>query len=708
MARMSKLPLAALFFLSFICKTYAAADRDWPVYLGDKAATHFSTLDQINKETVSRLEVAWTWDGGEADPHNRSQIQCNPLVIDGVLYGTSASMKLFALDAATGKELWKFDPVGDYKSIGNKGLNRGLVYWTDGKDDRRILFSAGRFLHALDAGSGKLIPAFGDKGRVNLKKGLGRDVERLYYVSNTPGVVFENLLIIGGRVNEALPAAPGHIRAYDIRTGEQVWRFNTIPHPGEIGYDTWPEDAYKTIGGANVWTGMAVDEENGIVFCPTGSASADFYGGNRKGKNLFANCLIALDAKTGKRLWHFQIVHHDLWDRDLPSSPVLFDLNRNGETIPAVAQTTKSGHVFVFNRLTGESLFPIEERPYPSSALEGEEAWPTQPLPTKPAPFSRQHFTSDEITNISPESYREVLDRFVRLQPHVPFAPPSEQGTIIFPGFDGGAEWGGAAVTPEGILYVNANEMPWVLTMINVHAGSTNGERLYLLNCATCHGQNREGSENQGQIIPPITRDGLSERRVRPTVALRKIKSGIGNMPSFAHLSERDINDLIRFLYQEEAESDSGNASGQISRTDYTHTGYHKWRDSKGYPAVKPPWGTLNALDLNTGEYLWQTTLGEFPELIEQGLPPTGAENYGGPVVTAGGLLFIAASMDEHMRVFDRDSGQELWRAKLPAAGYATPSTYMVDGKQYVVIACGGGKMGTKSADAYVAFALAD
>ena len=491
MDRVLKLVSLLLSLFLFPLFSFSASDANWSVYLGDKAATHYSTLDQITKSNVSQLEVAWTWSGGEADANNRSQIQCNPLIIDGALYGTNAKLKLIALNAATGEEIWRFDPAENPRFLGQKGLNRGLVYWSDGKGDDRILFSAGRFLHAIDVATGKLISSFGEGGRVNLKKGLGRNVDHLYYVSNTPGVVFENLIVVGGRVNEALPAAPGHIRAFDIRTGELVWRFNTIPHPGEFGYETWPKNAYIEIGGANVWTGMTVDEERGILFCPTGSAAADFYGANRKGENLFAICLIALEARTGKRLWHFQFVRHDLWDRDLPSSPVLLEVERDGEKIPAVAQTTKSGHVFLFHRVTGEALFPIEERPYPASTLPGEEAWPTQPLPTKPAPFSRQQFTADEITDISPESYREVMDRFVTLQPHMPFAPPSEQGTIIFPGFDGGAEWGGAAATPDGILYVNANEMPWVLTMINVRAGSSNGQRLYLLNCVTCHGQNR-------------------------------------------------------------------------------------------------------------------------------------------------------------------------------------------------------------------------
>ncbi|MCB1121824.1 MAG: PQQ-binding-like beta-propeller repeat protein, partial [Verrucomicrobiae bacterium] len=511
------------------------------------------------------------------------------------------------------------------------------------------------------------------------------------------------------RLNEALPAPPGHIRAYNVETGEQVWRFNTIPHPGEYGYESWPADAWTRSGGANVWTGMTVDEENGLVYCPTGSASADFYGGDRLGQNLFANTLLCLDARTGKRVWHFQFVHHDLWDRDLPTPPNLLTITRNGKKIPAISQCTKSGHVFVFNRLTGEPLFPIEEKPYPSSDLAGESAWPTQPLPTKPEPFARQIMSYDLLNDVFPDQVKELQDQFVRIRPHMPFTPPSEQGTIIFPGFDGAAEWGGQAVDPDGILYVNSNEMPWILTMVNASKGATNGERVFLQMCSACHGQDRSGSENQGTIIPPLTLDKLAEKLLDRNAVREKIKTGAGIMPSFAFLSDKDVDAVIKYLFEEAESGTVDRHSGEnVKTTTYGHTGYNKWKTSNDYPAVKPPWGTLNAIDLNSGEYVWKTTLGEFEELTAKGIPPTGTENYGGPVVTAGGLLFIAASLDEHFRAFDSRTGQELFKAKLPAAGYATPATYAVNGKQYVVIACGGGKLGTRSGDAYVAFALPD
>lgn len=696
------------------CAASWGAGRDWPIYHADAAGTQHSPLTQIHRENVSRLEVAWTYRAGDARTNNLSQIQCNPLVIDGVLYATSPRLKLFALEAATGRELWRFDPFANADHADASGVNRGLVFWQDGPD-RRILFTASHYLHAVDARTGRPIESFGQQGRVDIKEGLGRDVSRLSVVSTTPGAVFEDLLFLPMRVGEGPgPAAPGHIRAYDIRTGRQVWRFHTIPHPGEDGYDTWPPDAWEHIGGANCWAGMSVDLGRGIVFVPTGSAAFDFWGGNRIGQNLFANCLLALDARTGRRLWHFQFVRHDLWDRDLPAPPDLLTIHRDGQRIDAVAQVTKSGHVFLFHRETGAPLFPIEERPVPPSDLQGESAWPTQPFPVLPAPFARQLFTHADITDISPEAHREVLDRFVKLRPHTPFMPPSREGTIIFPGFDGGAEWGGAAVDPTGVLYVNANEMPWILTMVELkreaHGLPASGQALFAQVCAPCHGLNREG--NTAQNIPSLV--GV-EQRLKTEDVLTLIEHGKGVMPSFAFLSDAQKRALADLVLAREAQPDprnqpdrastelSGDALGGVP---YTMTGYNRWLDTNGYPAVKPPWGTLNAIDLNTGEYKWRVPLGELPALTARGIPPTGTENYGGPIVTDGGLVFIAATKDEQIRAFDRETGALLWQASLPAGGYATPATYEAEGRQFVVIACGGGKMGTPSGDAYVAFAL--
>lgn len=688
---------------------HASAGRDWPVYLGDKAGSHYSPLSQITPDNVAQLEVAWTFHAGDLR-EGATQIQCNPLVIDGVLYATTPQSKVVALDAATGRELWRFAPLAP------NGLNRGLAWWSEGAE-RRLLFGNGQWLHALDPATGRLIETFGAAGRVDLGQGLDRDASGFAIQANTPGVVFRDLIIMGMRVGEGpAPAAPGHIRAYDVRTGDLRWKFRTIPQPGEPGYETWPVDAWQRVGGANVWTGMTLDEERGLVFCPVGSAAFDFWGGDRHGDNLYANCLLALDAATGRKVWHFQFVRHDVWDRDPPAPPNLLTIRRDGREIPAVAQTTKSGHVFVFHRETGEPLFPIEDIAVPSSDLAGELVAATQPLPVKPAPFARQHFTANEITERTPAAHRAVLERYARLRQHVPFQPPSREGTIIFPGYDGGAEWGGSATDPTGVLYVNSNEMAWILTMVETAGAASPGEQVYRQNCIGCHGLNREG--NPAASIPSLIDVG---KRLNREQTLEVITKGRGVMPPWGFLTQQQREAVAGFLLgdappvpQQDTVAKApewvtwmpDRAPGVATPPPYTHTGYNRFLDPDGYPAIKPPWGTLNAIDLNTGDTLWRVPLGELPELTAQGVSPTGTENYGGPLVTAGGLLFIGASKDECFRAFDPKTGRELWKVKLPAGGYATPATYEVNGRQYVVIACGGGKMGTKSGDAYVAFAL--
>ena len=699
--------LAASFLLVlFLAACTQAPDpyATWEVYGGDASSSQYSSLDQINRDNVQHLEVAWTYNTGDHEPEGYSQIQCNPIIVDGVLYGASPRLKLFALDAATGESRWVFDPFAEEGAYSVVSVNRGVAYWAEG-EDKRILFTAGPFLYAIDAGTGQPISTFGTNGKVDLREGLDRDVTGLTVSANTPGSMYNDLYIIGGRVSEEQPSAPGHIRAFNVRTGAIAWIFHTIPHPGEYGYDTWPEDAWTRIGGANAWSGLSVDHERGMVFIPTGSAAFDFWGGDRKGENLFANTLLALNAETGERLWHFQVVRHDIWDRDLPAAPNLLTLEHNGQRIDAVAQITKSGHVFVFNRETGESLFPLEEKDYPASDLDGEEAWPTQVLPTKPLPFARQAFTEAEVTDISPEAEAFVLDSLQNVRGGGQFIPPSREGTMIFPGFDGGGEWGGAAHDPHtGILYVNSNEMAWVQRMVDLNTETSQrffslGQQVYFFNCASCHGYGRQGSAGFPSLID--IKDRLNREAMDAT-----IRAGRNRMPGFSYLTQEEIDAVIAYLFDEAEPATT--LTPPDHAIPYTHNGYNRFFDQDGYPAVKPPWGTLNAIDLNTGEYVWTVPLGEYPELIERGLPPTGTENYGGPVVTAGGLVFIGATRDELIRAFDKDTGTELWRAPLPAGGYATPATYSVGGRQYVVIAAGGGKVGTKPGDAYVAFALPD
>ncbi len=685
----------------------AKASREWRVHGGDSGHRQYSELTQINTKNVHRLQVAWIYRSGDKRDDDRSQIQCNPIVVDSVLYATSPQLKVFALKAATGEPLWTFDPFAEGTQQSSLGVNRGVVYWQDG-DDKRILFAAGPRLYALNAKTGHPVPEFGENGSVDLRDGLGRDARKLHVRSNTPGAIYRDLLILGTLVSEGPgPSAPGHIRAYDVRSGKVRWIFHTIPHPGEYGYDTWPTDAWKRAGGANAWSGISVDEERSLVFLPTGSAAFDFWGGNRLGANLFANCLLALNAATGERVWHYQLVHHDLWDRDLPCAPVLVTVRHEGRRIDAVAQVTKSGHVFLFARDTGRPLFPVEERPVPASDLQGEITWPTQPFPLKPPPFARQVFTETEATDISPDARSLVLERLRKVRTGRPFIPPSADGTMIFPGFDGGGEWGGQAFDPStGILYVNSNEMPWILTMLPLKAvgPDLSGEKLYRQHCATCHGVDRRGDPQR--TYPELL--DLGARTPKPKVR-ELLDSGHGTMPSFAFLSSAEKETLIAFLFGETAPGVNSSRKEEIEEgIPYTHTGYNRFLDPNGYPAVKPPWGTLNAIDLNAGRILWQATLGEFAELTKLGIPPTGTENYGGPILTAGGLIFIGASKDEKFRAFDKKTGKVLWQTQLPAGGYATPCTYEVNGKQYVVMAAGGGKMGTKSGDAFIAFALPD
>ncbi len=588
------------------------------------------------------------------------------------------------------------------------------MYWADG-GERRLFVAVDNFIYALDPKTGKPITTFGTAGNgsIDLREDLDRDPRLQNVRLTSPGVIYRDLMIVGGRVGEALPTSPGDIRAYDVRTGALRWSFHTIPHPGEEGYDTWPKDAWTYSGGANSWPGMALDEARGVVYVPTGSAATDFYGADRLGRDLFANSLIALDAATGKRLWSYQVVHHDMWDRDLPSPPSLVTVRRNGRTIDAVAQATKHGFLFVFDRSTGQPLFPVREQAFPASTVPGDVASDTQPIPTAPKPFARQRLTKDLLTTRTPAVHQWALEQFKTFRSDGLFIPLGvDRPTVVFPGFDGGAEWGGQAFDPQtGIYYVNANDLAWTGQLAPSTGGQT-GRELYLQGCATCHRDDLLGTPPQ---VPTLV--GLGDRlSSEQTVA--KIRQGAGRMPGFPALSDAEVNAIVHYLITGQsvrlpAPSRRGGrgtppAVSPLINNAFRFTGYKKFLDPDGYPATAPPWGTLSAINLNTGQYVWRVPLGEYPALVAQGLTNTGSENYGGPIVTAGGLVFIGATVaDRKFRAFDKTTGKLLWEATLPSSGNATPVTYDVGGRQFVVIAAGGGKSPTGGPGGkYVAFAL--
>lgn len=667
---------------------------DWAYYLGHPSSSQYSTLDQINRSNVGQLEVAWSYDTGEQDMY-----QTNQLVVDGILYAATPNSRVIALDGAAGKLLWSFDPDAIHDGLSDND-QRGLMYWKDGGQGR-LFTNKGSYLYCIDTRNGKLVTSFGMEGSIHLGENMDAEGVPGVYL-NTPGYVYRDMIIIGANVAESVPGA---VRAFDARTGDRRWIFHTLPRPGEFGSETWPEGYLGKTGGASDWSGLAIDTERGIVYISTETAGPDFYGGERYGENLFANSVVALDADTGERIWHQQLVHHDLWDLDLPQPPTLLTVMHEGKERDIVAQGTKMGRLFVFDRVTGEPLWPIEERPTAESRIPGVKAWPTQPFQVKPPPLIRQRYTENDITNISPKAELIGKDVLAQSGNFGPFPPPSLDPVVMFPGYDGGMEWGGSAADPDGILYVNVNEMPWFYQLIPTRQTDgrplSSGELLYRAHCAACHGLDRSGNPAGG--FPALA--DVGERLTREVV-MHFILNGGGRMPSFDRLPQNDQKDIVDFLYG--IETPPSNRTRRDDIPPYVFRGFQRWFDDEGYPAIKPPWGTLNAVDLNTGEVKWKVPLGEVPELTKRGIPITGTENYGGPVVTAGGLIFIGATNDGKIRAFDKDTGDMLWEHDLPFDGNATPSVYAIDGKQYVIISCGGAKKKPVHGGILMAFSLPD
>lgn len=718
-------PIVALLACATLLSCKSNNKNSWSVYKADAASTSYAPLDQVNAENVTRLAVAWTFHANDARDGSRfNGSQCNPIVIDDVMYAASVQRTIFALEASTGKAIWSFDPFNGERGGGSF---RGVTYWEKG-DDKRILFTAGDNLFALDAKTGKPVTGFGRNGKVSMNVGIRDDSTKISIKPTSPGIIYKDLIIIGNEVSELYGAQPGYVRAYNVINGKLEWTFHTIPLPGEFGYDTWPKDAWKYAGGANCWGGMSLDEERGMVFFGTGSPTYDFYGADRKGMNLFGNCVVALDAATGKRKWHFQTIHHDLWDYDLPAPPNLVTVVKDGKKIDAVAQTSKVGFLYVLDRETGEPVYPIEERPVPQTDVPGEQTWPTQPFVTKPAPYAKQFITASELTNSSPEAHDSAVKYFNSLRYDGLFTPPSVKGTFVYPGTIGGSEWGGAAYDPESsIIYLKSNESPEVDKLVKIEDNneskgsnaSNDGRKLYMTYCSVCHKADLKGEE---PLYPSLlnVKNRLTENEV-----LTRIQEGAGKMPPFKHILNGKEKAIIDFLFgrdqQRRTQKDYdveemkrnlsilGDSSSKSTDTNDVYinvSAYAIMKDINNQPFVQPPFATLNAIDLNTGEYVWKVPAGNIDSLQKPGAPPTGATGSPGPMVTKGGLVFHPSTREKKLQAYDKKSGKLLWEVELPGSASSTPSSYMSKGKQYIAVSIGGSK--ENPAGGIITFALPD
>ena len=706
--------LICCFVINGSARTTDETHQGWRDYGGAADSSQYSALTQITRSNVNKLQVAWTYSTGDSNRYSFA-----PIVVDGLMYVLAKNNSVVALDASTGKEVWVHETGTHTKLITHRGIN----YW-ESKDlsDRRLFFASGNFLQAIDARTGKLITSFGDNGRVDLKVGLGRDPATLSLVqSTTPGRVFGDLLILGSATNEEYRSAPGDIRAYDVRTGKLVWTFHSIPHPGEYGYQTWPKNAWKTVGGADSWGELTLDEKRGIVYVPTASPKYNFYGADRVGADLFGDCLLALDARTGKRLWDFQMVHHDIWDYDNATAPKLLTVRHNGAMVDVVAQPNKEGFLWVFNRVTGKPLWPVVERPVPRSNVPGEETWPTQPFPLKPPPFARQEFTDKDLSPFMDEEERaHFRDEIRSARNEGIFTPPGLTNTMEMPGNNGGANWGGAAVDPRnGNLFVVSKDLPCMLKLepektVNARrSGSPEqvGHSLYDANCQRCHGADRKG---QPPAVPSLVHTG---ENLTPEKIKGVVRHGQGQMPAFSKLSEEDLDSLAAYLTRPEHGSED---SAEPTVSTVKNAGGHKYVSGFGFmftkaglPPIAPPWTTLTAYDLNKGTIKWQIPLGNVPELAAKGIKGTGGVfQQVGPVVTAGGLIFIG-TRDRMVRAIDENTGKVLWEAEVPAGMEGIPAVYEIHGKEYLVVCAADSSAAKRSSNepihgSYVAFALPD
>ncbi|MBP7642882.1 MAG: PQQ-binding-like beta-propeller repeat protein [Saprospiraceae bacterium] len=682
--------------LSILLSCSKKNDSGWTTYKADEKSTSYSALDQINLSNVNLLENTWTFQMHDLEVgQDPTSSQCNPIIIDQVMYVNSGKQTVYAIDAVTGKEIWAFKALNDGMP---SAASRGVTYWADG-EDKRIIYSAGNSLIAIDAKTGKIIPSFGQNGKINLNEGVRDDPEKISVTLTTPGRIFNNLIIIGSRLPDFYGSPPGYIRAYNCKTGKLVWTFHTIPHPGEPGYETWPPEAYKYAGGVNCWAGMSIDSDRGLVFLALGSPTFDYYGPDRTGENLFGNCVLALDAATGYYKWHFQTVHHDLWDYDLPAPPTLVSYQKGGKTIDAVTQTTKHGFVFVLDRETGKSLYPIEERKVPASNILGEKAWPTQPFPLAPKAFVKQIMTEDDLNHFSDADHKAILEQFRAVRYEGLFTPPDLKGTLSLPATRGGANWGGSAYDPStSILYIRGNNLPEIQTIVDADKHFTarnntvyeSGRVKYSEYCGSCHGKELKGD-------PPTFPSLLDLKNRRPEAeVLEKIKMGGGQMPGYKGIiSDADIDAIVAFLFDKKDQKIEvpQEVQSPSSGTRYANiTAYRTWSDPSGNPAMKGPYNTLSALNLISGAYEWQIPVGNDEKLRLEGEPNTGLLARSGPVVTAGGLIFISGAADNKIWAFDKKTGEMVWEKELPAANNANVCSYVVNGKQFIALSVGGTK----------------